>query len=247
MEMDRRLAVPGCFNVRDLGGYRSAAGETAWRRLYRADSPHRMEPEGAGLIRGAGIRTVIDLRRPEELVASPNPFADAAHGIAYHHLPIYDALDPTAPIFVSSPDPLLTLYRMALAERGPNFVAVFRTIVGATDGAVLFHCSGGKDRAGMVAAMLLRLAGVSDDDIVDDYAITARYFAPMIEALHAEALRQGRTPNPSFMLSEPQTMRDFLQTLDQDHGGAEAYLLCHGLTGDEIAALRRRLDPAADI
>jgi protein-tyrosine phosphatase len=146
-------------------------------------------------------------------------------------------------MFVEAPDPLLALYRMALDERGVAFVRVFREIAGAAPGAVLFHCTAGKDRTGMIAAFLLRLAGVADDVIVEDYAQTSRYIGAMVEALQREAAEQGRERKTfaPFQRSDPPTMRGFLRALDDEHGGAEAYLERHGLSPAEIAALRGRM------
>lgn len=145
-------------------------------------------------------------------------------------------------------DVLLALYNSALDAHGEQFVRVLRLMADAP-GGVLFHCTAGKDRTGIIAAFLLLLGGVSHRDIVADYALTGEYAPAMFAALRAEQVAEDSlkgviTLSSPFLLSEAGTMAAFLEHLDEVHGGAEAYLLARGLRAEEIARLRARLlDP----
>ncbi|RYG94163.1 MAG: tyrosine-protein phosphatase, partial [Alphaproteobacteria bacterium] len=186
----RHLPVVGTYNVRDLGGYRAAMGETRWRRVLRADGLHRLDDAGMAVLVGEGVTTVIDLRHADELAHQPNPF-EGNPAVRYHNVSLFDQLSPTPK---PGGDLLLDLYKLALAERQDAIAAVLTTIAEAPEGVVLFHCTAGKDRTGIVAALLLGLVGVDADMIVEDYALTAGYLAPIMAEITAGAVARGADP-----------------------------------------------------
>lgn len=96
MTHSRHIPLSGSFNLRDLGGYAGRRGATAWRRVLRSDSLHRLTPDEMAQLRDFGVATVIDLRHEEELAAMPNPFALAFPGVAYHNISLFKGLDPSA-------------------------------------------------------------------------------------------------------------------------------------------------------
>ncbi len=239
----RHIPVPGTHNIRDLGGYATQAGPTRWRRLLRADGLHRMNQEGVAQLHGLGVRTVIDLRRHHELATQPNP-TNGHPGIAYVHISLFDKLDvaeATAPE-TDEPNVLLSLYRRALAERGEEIRQILTTIAEA-DGLVLFHCTAGKDRTGVIAALLLALAGVSEQDIVADYALTKSQIAPLLDAIQQRVTARGEDMNryKALLECEPETMQQFLDHLAEHHGGVNRYLVGIGVTETITARLRARL------
>ena len=247
----RHVAMPGAYNIRDLGGYKTPSGHTKWRRILRADGLHRMPATSVAQLHELGVRTVIDLRRDHELEAGPNPFRDHAQ-VRYVNISLFDilALETAKATGADGGNVLLNLYCQAVAEKQPEIRAVLTTIAEAVPGIVLFHCTAGKDRTGIIAALLLALAGVGEEDIVEDYALTKAQIAPLLDNIIANA--QARSENMAHFLAlldcEADTMRHFLDHLATEHGGVLAYLAKIGIDRETAANLRIRLleEPAAD-
>ena len=241
----RHLTLSGAHNVRDLGGYRTASGLVLpWRRFLRADSLHRLAEGEDRRLLDEGVATVIDLRTPGETEAAPNPFA-ARDGVDYHNLPLFDDLAPAAlgQAKTASDDPLLDFYIAALHRRQAAIRAILTTMADARDGAILFNCTAGKDRTGIVAALLLSLADVSRDDIVADYAISAELISELVaEFLELSRQRGGDTVSYARMLRSPgPTMARALSSIDTEHGSLDDYLIAAGMDAAQIARLRNRL------
>ncbi|WP_323039308.1 tyrosine-protein phosphatase [Gemmobacter sp.] len=241
----RLLSVPGVLNLRDLGGYRTRRGyQTRWRSLYRGAGLHTMRPEGDAVLRDAGLRSVIDLRSHHEALEEPNPLA-IAPGVAYHPIPLFDDLAPTIKQVKArnSDDLLLDLYMEALNAQSGAVRAVLATIAAAPEGAVLFHCTAGKDRTGIIAALLLGAADVERDDIVADYAQTGANIVPLVERLLARTRANGGDPvtHARFLRCEAPTMEAMLDHIERRHGSISGYLADIGLTVSDIEALRDRL------
>ncbi len=239
----RHIPVPGTHNIRDLGGYATQEGPTQWRRVLRADGLHRMNMDGVDQLHALGVRTVIDLRRDHELELQPNPTKTHPE-IDYVHISLFDQLDvaDAAVPRDGQVNVLLGLYCMALAERGDAIRSILTTIADA-DGLVLFHCTAGKDRTGVIAALLLALVGVPREDIVADYAITKAQIAPLLDTILANAAKRGEDMDryQALLQCEPETMHAFLDHLDADHGGVERYLAKIGIDAAVVARLRARL------
>lgn len=235
----RHLPVPGTFNIRDLGGYAAGPGETRWRRILRADGLHHLDEVGMAVLMREGVTTVIDLRHDHELESRPNPF-HAHPAIAYHNVSLFERL---APGDLSAGDVLLDLYIQALTTRHAALSQVLTLIAEAPQGVVLFHCTAGKDRTGLIAALLLALAGVETETILDDYALTKRMIAPLLDRLIAEAEERGAdiAALRPLLACEPRTMAATISHIGDNHGSVEAYLLAIGLTDATIAALKTRL------
>ncbi|SPP92457.1 MULTISPECIES: tyrosine-protein phosphatase [Bradyrhizobium] len=237
--VQRHLPIPGTFNIRDLGGYAAGSAETRWRRILRADGLHHLDAAGMTALTGEGVTTVIDLRHDHELQSRPNPF----HGhptVAYHNVSLFERL---APADMSVSDVLLDLYIQALTTRHGAISQVLTLIAEAPRGVVLFHCTAGKDRTGLVAALLLALAGVADATILDDYALTKLMIAPLLDRLIAEAEERDAdlAALRPLLACEPQTMAATIAHILDNHGSVEAYLLAIGLSDATIARLKARL------
>lgn len=238
-QSNRHLPVKGTYNVRDLGGYVTSDGATRFRRVLRADGLHRLDAEGMAMLVGEGVTTVIDLRHPGELVTHPNPFG-TNDAVRYHNVSLFDRLEPTVQ---PGGDLLLELYKMALAERQQAIADVLTTIAGASEGAVLFHCTAGKDRTGIVAALLLALAGVEVGLIVEDYAETGARIAPMVEEIIADAAARGADAEAfrPLLASDPATMVATIAYLEAEYGSVRDYLAAIGLDDATVEALKARL------
>ena len=237
--IERHLPIAGTFNIRDLGGYGHPGGMTCWRRVLRGDGLHRLDGGGIAELKRAGVTTVIDLRHVEELEHQPDPFRFEP-GVAYHNISLFEALAPAA---MHTRDVLHDLYIRALTLRGDRIAQVLKTVADAPDGVVLFHCTAGKDRTGLIAALLLALVGVDGPTIVEDYALTRTLLAPAIEGFITDASERG-IDIESFrplLACEPDTMAAALDHLVEHHGSVEAYLTSVGLDQDAMDRLKARL------
>lgn len=213
-------------NVRDVGG----VGSVALGRVIR--SPRLDELDDHAHLTAAGVTTVIDLRNADEVV--PLQLPDGVIRIA---CPVER---PDDEVFLAEWRGRLNspAYYGYVLQRWPElFVAVFRAVASAPPGAVLIHCAGGRDRTGLVTAMLLQLADVPDDDIVADYVAGVR-------AMNAHFAASPRPHEPArdaasleeWVAETTAALRSFLAGLD-----AGAYLLEHGLSEREIITIRARL------
>ena len=250
-EQDRRyLAWDACYNVREVGGYPVADGkQIRWRTLVRADNVYRLTEAGQAALRDYGVRTVIDLRLARELEKHPSPFAANGHaGPRYLNLPIHD---PATNEAMDAADSMQGEY-IAILELNKGLIAEIIKAVAANlgDGGVLVHCHGGKDRTGIIVAMLLTLAGVPREVIVEDYALSE----VMLEPVHLEWVEEkskaqgGPVERPRWMYSRPETMDGVLGYLDREYGGVEGYLEAAGVTRAEMVRVRERLvDGVGDV
>lgn len=241
----RCLPLAGTHNVRDLGGYRTADGTILpWRRFLRADSLHRLGLGEAERLMDEGLATVIDLRTVDELASAPSPFAAHAD-VDFLNLPLFDDLAPAAlgRAKAKSDDPLLDFYLAALHRRQEAIRAVLAAMAEARQGAILFNCTAGKDRTGIVAALLLGLAGVARADILHDYAMSAELISDLVaEFLNLSRQRGGDTVAYARMLRSPAgTMDRALASIEGEYGSLPDYLREIGLRPDQIEALRTRL------
>ncbi len=230
----RHLPLDGTRNLRDVGGYPAAGGrQTRWRTLLRSDELTRLPAHAADELRGLGIRQVIDLRWPDELVLSPNVF-EADPAVRYRHIAL----------LVDDPTPhsgLAGMYRHVLDERLPQLVEVARALLEPDGLPAVIGCAAGKDRTGITVAVLLSLAGVPDDIVIADYALSAGYFAVPNATIPPGDWRH----QPLTVDSPPEFMASALDHLREAHGGARALLRSGGLRETELDALAQRLTEPA--
>jgi protein-tyrosine phosphatase len=227
---ERNVGLLGATNFRDLGGYVGAGGaRTRWGRVFRADALVLEEPDFEAF-RLLGVRSIVDLRSDAEREVTPNRLPDGEH--------ILEAI----PLMSSTTVPLPTIDEM-LAD-GETFLAdiyvrllehaalIFGRILSSlADEARLpavFHCAAGKDRTGMVAALLLSVLGVSEEDILDDYELTSQYRDASRTEAFIERLRDERGVTPEVaaaILRTPRwAMEGALAELNRRYGGIEGYL-----------------------
>ncbi len=220
---ERVVALEGAHNVRDLGGYPlTTGGETRWRAVLRGDNLSALTDADATALLALGVRTVVDLRGDAELAAQPNPFADGGK-LRYLNIPLYDEM---APILAADANfDMGARYVAALERCGPRIAEVLAAIADAAPGAVLFHCTAGKDRTGIIAALLLTLCAVPRETVVADYVLTGRAGA-LLEKLRRAALARGAAPEhvDLVLASAAETIEAMLSYLDSQKGGIGTYL-----------------------
>jgi protein-tyrosine phosphatase len=187
---------------------------------------------------GYGVETIVDLRSPRELAAVANPLRD--HG-AYRHLPLLEDADLDE---VNRLDGIAAVYRWQLERRGAMFAAALDALAKAPPGGVVVHCHAGKDRTGLVTALLLSLAGVERDAIVDDYALSEQGQQALYEVdAAAEADLDRRHAMRLKYHAYPDAMAGLLDYLDDVHGGVARYLDAIGVSAESRERLRRLLAP----
>lgn len=227
MAENRQLTWDGCVNVRDLGGLKTRDGRvTRWGAVVRSDHPARLSPAGWSALYTHGIRTIISLRTHGMQEDIPDT-APRPADLTTLCLAIEDVTDPEFRQKWGMNDLWCTPYyfRDALQRWPERHAAVLSAIARAQPGGVLIHCKRGVDRTGIMALLLLALAGVAPEDILADYELS---LDPERDAL----LAQEQTTTREVILA-------VLDWLDMD-----AYLRDGGLSQDDLAALRTRfLEP----
>ena len=227
----RQIAVDGLFNAR------ASQGAVPW--LLRSGSPDALTRQGADALRELGVSVVVDLREPGESGA-------VAHGIPVVPVPLYGTEPPRV-------GRIEHVYEALLRDRGEALAAAVGVIAEAT-GAALVHCTAGKDRTGLVVALARLAAGDDETDVVADYALSGAHVRPMREAFALQLVdgigADERADTLRLHLdSPPEAIRHALALIDA-RGGAERYLLAHGLRRDQLELLRakraRAVDPTGD-
>jgi protein-tyrosine phosphatase len=245
----RRVVLDGVHNFRDLGGYPADGGVVRWGLVYRADGLSRLTPTDVAVLRERGLGAVIDLRTDVEL-SERGRYPVDQHAVQFHHLPVLDRawLPGDVPDFDNAPDFLLWAYRNMIEVGADKLAAALTIIAGADDTPVVFHCAAGKDRTGLVAAMLLSVLGVPADYIAADYGKTEEGMVTMREAWKKWALEQpddarahGEEPPAYYFASPPMVMRTLLSELADEHGSMIDFVRSTGVTDETMDALRRRL------
>lgn len=235
---ERIIELEGACNVRDLGGYNNADGrEIQWGRFYRGDNQHKLTEHDQELLIGRGIRTVIDLRYEQELNVAKDVFA-ASNRVTYYNVDLINPATTNQPQVES----LGELYVNMLDNNQDAFRRVFELLADHSGEPVLFHCTAGKDRTGMVAALLLDLADVPHTTIIEDYAMTAECLLPIMDELRAS--RPEGIPADlyeRFLGCDPGNMEMMLQHLRTTYGGAKHYLAESKLPEEKIVVLKQKL------
>lgn len=235
---ERRVPLEGAYNLRDLGGYAAANGlATRWGRFYRADGLHKLTARDQEAILARGVSKIVDLRHDHELSQAPNVFKDSDK-LAYFNVNLVNPATTTRADIRNLGD----MYVDMLDNVQEPLLRVFELLSEDSEEAVLFHCMAGKDRTGVVAGLLLALAGVARETIADDYALTAANIAPLMDEFRAA--RPEVVPADvyeRFLGCDREYMERMLDHLESKHGGAERYLLAIGLPSERVDALKRKL------
>jgi protein-tyrosine phosphatase len=245
--------IEGAVNFRDLGGLPAAGGRLRPGRLYRAGMTHHIAPAGLRLLAGwYGLRTVLDLRTPDELAAGLAPWAAA--GIAHLHVPVLvstDAASETARLrsaaVRSGAVDWADLYVRMLTDGAAAFRRVFATLARPDALPAVVHCAGGRDRTGVVAALVLAALGVDDGVIAADYARTGALLRPHVDrfAPQQERRRLSREAMLRLLATEAEVMLRLLEALRSRHGTPAAYLESIGVGAETVGAVRLALVEAA--
>ncbi|WP_327327641.1 tyrosine-protein phosphatase [Streptomyces sp. NBC_01210] len=240
--MIRHIPFERLHNFRDLGGYSTADGHTVrWGRLYRSDSLAKLDGADLDRFLALEVRTVIDLRYPWEIEARGR--VPDREGLSYVNLSVehrpYDqaAIDPGV-------DPwrfLADRYAEVALDGAKELRQALEVIASNTSGPLVFHCASGKDRTGLLAALVLALIGVAEDDIAADFALTELATDRLIADWRAAHPERTLTW-PGYGRAPEEIMRLFLADLSATYGSVYDYAVRHlGVDDQLIEQLRTRL------
>lgn len=245
----RRLAfASGAFNVRDLGGLPVGDdAQLARGRVFRADGLHRLPTEEIERLALAGIRTVVDLRTRGELEVAASMRGDR-DGIAVLHLPLLRDIWPADAFSeeeTADPVAFLVARYIEMLDEGRDAIgAIFDLLADEARRPLAFHCSAGKDRTGVVAALVLDVLGVPGDIIAADYAASAEAMDQLVSWVreHRPESADAMAAQPKAMLSCPaEAMDEFLEHIRRTWGSVEGYLDAIGVPTSTLAAVRAAL------
>lgn len=244
---DRILRFEAIHNVRDLGGVPTAeGGVTRPGVALRAASLLGASPADRAWLRALAVERVFDLRSIPEIAREG--FLDLSeHGIAREHVPIFRDTDISPAALIARrklyASDFSLAYMLMLREGAPTIRRIVEAIAAAR-GPVLFHCAGGKDRTGVVTAVLLLLAGVAPQLIAEDYALTAVHLPPASdERIVAGMARMGldRAEFMAMLSARPEAMLRTLDRLTDAYGTVEGYLDAIGVAPESAAGAKARL------
>jgi protein-tyrosine phosphatase len=228
---NRVLELAGSHNVRDLGDLVTTDGRIVRSgRVFRSDYPAFADADDGAAVRELGLRTVVDLRRGTEASFECVSWQD--HGVHYHRCPL------TAGTKTS----WHARYSSYLTHRPETVVEAVRRVTSVDAHPVLFHCAAGKDRTGVIAALVLSVLGVEADQIVADYVLTEAALEPILARLAAAGPYAEMLAGSSYddQLPRAQHMHGFLEWLEEQ-GGASSWLHEHGLGHEHLDAFQKEL------
>ena len=209
--------------------------------MFRSDALHGLTATDVARLRGEiGLTTVVDLRSTAELRADGDGLLQR-ESVAHHHLPLFDgdavrAEDRAATITLAD-------RYWLLAEYAKERIAKVVTTLAAAEGPAVYHCAAGKDRTGVISAVLLGALGVPDEVIVADYAATKENLDAIIERLMASRSYENVLANlpPDTLHAEAETMAAFLERIRATYGDMRAYARAAGVPPEALEALEVRL------
>jgi protein-tyrosine phosphatase len=243
----RWIELDGADNTRDLGGLAvPGGGRTRFRRLLRAGTLQDLTAgDVAYLTEDLGIRTVVDLRLTDEATREGSALSGIP-AVRYFSLPLSSAGNVRSDIVADGAEMDIVGHYVALLESSAaNIVTAARIFADDVSGPAIFHCAAGKDRTGVLAAVVLDAAGVGREAIIADYALTGQRMKQISARLLGLAtyrdMRALSRGVKGAATADEESMAAFLDELHRRYGSGAGYLTAHGLSDGDLAALRAAL------
>lgn len=249
---ERFLNIDDVVNFRELGGYHTRDGKTVQRgRLYRSSKLDRLTEQGKAQIQALGIKSVIDVRGMAEVEQHPDNLPE---DVDYHHLPIEPENDTVGSLrdyfFNKSRlrEGMFRMYHDTFIETCPEmFGQAIQLIADANQTPVIFHCTAGKDRTGLISAMVLSLLGVPDETIIADYTLSNHSYQHLrdyTEERLGQLSKLGIKADDLWplLVCDPEFITSSLVHIRGHYGSIENYLIKKGgISPETIALLRENL------
>ena len=235
-EQARLLPLVGAFNFRDLGGYPARHDRvTRWETLFRSDSLHDLTDSDLELLRELGLSCVIDLRTPAELERTGRGPLEK-EPIRFFHLPLIEGAGQAPPV---AQENLAERYFWYLDVGRESFVQALSLAGDPASYPLVFHCAAGKDRTGVLAALVLSILGVATPVIVEDYVLTESRMDLILRRNFSTSDAEARIAEiPQFLLrAEAGTITTFLRQLDERYGGARQWAIDAGVPAACLEAM----------
>ncbi|MFW5901401.1 MAG: tyrosine-protein phosphatase [Thermodesulfobacteriota bacterium] len=250
---ERRVPMEGAANFRDLGGYRSAAGRRLqWGKVFRSDGLYRLKEKDLELFEQIGICQVFDFRTPSEAAAAPNRLPHT-RPVGYLNLPVsrgeFDFMAAMKRIAKGdtdwlTPDFMVSGYIHNLEAHAKKWGRVLRHVAGAGNAPTLFHCTGGKDRTGICAALILLALNVPEETVIRDHQLSNVYIAALIPRIKERIAAYGIDPDllDPYLTAPEEAITAAIDHLRLHYGSACAYLREKaGVYPGELDQLRENL------
>ncbi len=229
------FGLANIINRRDLGGFGCPRGVTAPGRAIRCGIPRNPSPGEIAVLKKLGIKTVFDLRGKNEAAEAPSYF-ESDSSFNYFNIPLLEANPALNDINL----PVWKMYAMSLDGFRDGYRELF-TRIGECETPFLYHCFLGKDRTGIVTALLLGAAGVDRETIIADYCLSFEYLKPFLEREIKNKTGLIWEQDISRLQSKREYIEDTLKYIDEEYGGINAYLLSTGLSESLIERAVDRL------
>lgn len=232
-----RLPLKNTFNTRDLGGYPLEEGTTKWKTILRSDDLSHLDKGDIKQLHHYGVRTIIDLRSEGELEQLAYPDVSP---ISYVHIPLVQQLnpkdfnvDPQSPVLKQFE--LKDFYTQCIDSCKEEVKQVLETIA-ESEGGVLFHCTAGKDRTGIISALLLGLVGASRSDIIANYQTTHTYIRvnPRFQIKRETGLEK-------MLHSTPESIEHMLKHIEEKYVTIEDYLLEINISPKHLKVIKEKM------
>lgn len=231
---DRLIILQGIKNIRDLGGYKSANGKTTlFNKVIRSAGLHRMTKSDREELLNRKVKTIIDLRSSYEVEINPNPVIDSS--TKYYNIPIGNVDISVYDEYDLDVNHISSFYIIMLIQSQELIKNVFDTILENKDrGTTIIHCTAGKDRTGIISAMLLMFAGVDEKIILEDYSLSYDYLNPILDKVKAESY-PGL--DDEFFRSDREYIKKFLEYIDENYKGISSFAKILGYSDSDIALI----------
>lgn len=238
--VSKPLPLEGAFNVRDLGGYKTVDGKTTeLYKFLRSDALNNLSDDDMDYLYDYGVRHIIDMRSESESEQFSCPMIDFKD-IDYFSFPLLDHIQSDG-LMGSFPDSMGELYLDLLCNSGDIIADILKTFLSFESGCILFNCTAGKDRTGIISVLLLLLCGVPEETVLADYSTSRMNLEPLL-ASQLELLKKLGINIPSHVFdSDPNEMKKAVDYLKSTYNNVSSYLESIGLTQSEMKNLKDML------
>ena len=233
---ERRVPLEGGVNFRDLGGYQAVDGRRViWGKVFRSDNLGRLTDRDVIFLQKMGIRLVCDFRTPAEIKKLPDRYPPGPHGQSLL-LPMRHGESDPANTFDRiknndidwmTEEYMINGYIKNIDHFAPLWATFFKTLAEPSNRPLVFHCTGGKDRAGVAAALILLALGVPEETVIRDHGLSNLYIAAVLERIYAQIRTMGVDPDgiSAYFTAPQNAIAAVLKHLGKAHGSAANYLI----------------------